>query len=107
MTKETDFIADLRYYTAEQGGRSTPAFSGYRPHIKFPFSDMMTSGRQIFSGTKQVLPGERVVAEIAIISTAFFSGKLEIGLEFVFGEGPHVIGIGRIIEIINQDLLKK
>lgn len=107
MTKEPDFIAELHYFTPEQGGRSTPAFSGYRPHVKFPFSEMMTSGQQIFIGTNQVLPGERITAEISIISTEFFSGKLRIGLDFEFGEGPRIVGTGKIIKILNKDLLKK
>jgi hypothetical protein len=28
---KVDFIAELKYLTAEQGGRKTPAHSGYRP----------------------------------------------------------------------------
>jgi translation elongation factor EF-Tu-like GTPase len=43
-----DFIALLKYRTSADGGRQTPAFSGYRPTIKFDFAEMQTSGQQTF-----------------------------------------------------------
>ena len=30
-----DFKATLVFKTSEEGGRNTPVFSGYRPHIEF------------------------------------------------------------------------
>ena len=45
---EPSFIAILKYRTAEEGGRKTFANSGYRPAIKFPFSEMLTTGIQNF-----------------------------------------------------------
>ena len=43
-----DFIAILKYYTTEEGGRSNPARSGYRSQVKFEFEEMQTSGQQVF-----------------------------------------------------------
>lgn len=90
MNRKPDFLADLKYRTVEQGGRSTAAFSGYRPHIKFAFSEMMTSGHQKFIDKEIVYPGERVIAEIAIISPKFFKNKLTQGIEFDFREGQEL-----------------
>ena len=105
-TQTPDFIAELKYLTTEEGGRRTPANSGYRPHVKFPFSKMLTSGQQTFIGKDSVKPGETINAEIMIMSPQFFENMLEIGMEFEVGEGPHLVATGKLIEILNKDLIK-
>ena len=105
-TQTPDFIAELRYLTTEEGGRRTPANSGYRPHVKFPFSEMLTSGQQTFIGRDSVKPGETIKAEIMILSPHFFENMLEVGMEFEVGEGQHVVAIGKLLEILNKDLRK-
>lgn len=107
MINGTDFIAELHYRTFEQGGRQTPAFSGYRPQIKFSFSEMQTSGQQKFIGIEEVAPGGIVKAEITLASPDFFLNALSIGLNFEFREGATIIGTGVILEILSKDLLEK
>jgi len=107
MIDNVDFIAELKYRTTEQGGRRTPANSGYRPQLKFDFTEMQTSGHQFFIGTDSVEPGETILAQIGMNSTQFYENKLEIGMEFEFREGATIIGIGQITEIINKSLEKK
>lgn len=102
--RKPDFIATLTYRTYEQGGRRTPAHSGYRPGVEFPFDKMQTSGQQIFIGKDIVYPGESVDAEIRIISVDYFAGKLHEGMAFEFKEGGTLIGIGKIKRIINERL---
>ena len=99
-----DFIATLTYKTTEDGGRKTAAKSGYRPHIKFDFDDMQTSGQQTFIERELVFPGDVVNAEIILLAVEHFEKKLNIGMTFEFREGPTVIGIGKIIHIINDNL---
>ena len=101
---KTDFIATLTYRTSEQGGRNTPAKSGYRPQVKFDFEEMQTSGQQTFIGRDLVFPGETVDAEIRIIAVEYFANKLTEGMEFEFREGARVIGTGKIKAIINERL---
>jgi hypothetical protein len=103
--KEPDFLAKLNYRTTEEGGRQTPAFSGYRPQVKFPFSEMQTSGQQKFIDKDIVYPGETVNAEIGIISVEFFQHQLSEGMPFEFREGSRVIGTGRILKILNPQLI--
>lgn len=103
-TKTADFIAVLKYRTTEEGGRNTPALSSYRPQIKFPFSEMQTSGQQTFLDKEVVNPGDEVEAEIAIVSVDFFQNQLTEGMEFEFREGSRIIGTGRIKKIINERL---
>jgi translation elongation factor EF-Tu-like GTPase len=72
-TQTVDFVAILKYRTIEQGGRKTQVFnSGYRPQIKFSFTEMQTSGQQKFLDKDVVFPGDTVTAEIQLIVTQLF-----------------------------------
>ncbi len=107
MSKKADFIAELRYLTTEEGGRKTPAISGYRPHIKFEFTNMQTSGQQTFLNREIVYPGDKVNAEIKMWSVDYFANSLEEGMTFEFREGPITIGTGKITSILNKNLHRK
>ena len=101
----TDFIAELQFLTTEQGGRKNPVASGYRPHIEFEgYADYITSGQQTYLGQDMVVPGETVLAEISILSKDYFQHKLSENMSFKFCEGPHTMGYGKIIEIVNKNL---
>ena len=104
MKFKYDFIALLKYKSVEDGGRKNFALSGYRPAIKFPFSEMQTSGIQNFIDKEKVFPGETVKAEIKILSDEYFKHKLCENLEFDFREGPNIIGTGKILSILNAKL---
>ncbi|MFI2743364.1 hypothetical protein ACG2LH_11540 [Zhouia sp. PK063] len=106
-TQTPDFIAELKYRTTDEGGRQTPANSGYRPQVKFPFSKMTTSGQQTFIGQDSVKPGETVQAEIMILSPQFFENMLEIGMTFELREGSKIVATGKLIKILNEELIKK
>jgi len=99
-----DFVAKLFFKTEKDGGRKSFAISGYRPHIKFNFDDFLTSGQQVYIGTKYAFPGDIVNAEIKLLSTEYFYRKLKENMKFEFYEGPNLIGTGLIIKIINQKL---
>lgn len=103
---KTDFIAQLKYRTTEQGGRQTPAKSGYRPQVKFDFTEMQTSGLQTFIDKEIVYPGDTVDAKIKISSPTYFAGSLIEGMEFEFREGATIIGTGEIKYIVNDKLEK-
>lgn len=100
-----DFIAILKYKTPSEGGRHTPAIFGYRPGIKFGFTHMQTSGQQIFIDKKTVYPGENVKAFIKIVASEYFKHTLKEGMEFDFREGSTIIGTGKILTILNKDLI--
>ncbi len=104
MNLEPDFVAELCYFTAEQGGRRTPVWTGYRPQVKFPFSEMQTSGEQRFLNKEEVHPGDTVIAEISMLSIEPFKNKLYLGLEFDFREGSRIIGIGKVLQVISREL---
>lgn len=103
---KVDFIAELQYLTTEEGGRKTPAKSGYRPQVKFDFDEMQTSGQQTFINKEFVNPGENVKAKIKILSPDHFENTLTEGMEFEFREGATIIGKGKIEYIVNEKLEK-
>ena len=106
MRHDFDFIANLKYFTTEEGGRVTPAKSGYRPQLHFAFESIITSGQQIFLDREWVCPGENINAEITMPSPQFFENKLFEGLQFKFCEGAKIIGTGTILKIVNKKLIK-
>ena len=101
---EIDFIAELKYLKPEEGGRSAPAHSKYRPQIKFEFEEMQTSGQQIFIDTEEVKPGEIVKAEIKMASPSLFFNRLTEDMTFEFREGSRIMGTGKILKIFNAEL---
>ena len=103
---KVDFIAELKYLTDEQGGRSTPVRSGYRPQVKFDFEEMQTSGQQTFIDKEIVHPGDNVKAKIKILSPDYFANTLIEGMDFEFREGARIIGTGKIEYIVNDKLGK-
>jgi translation elongation factor EF-Tu-like GTPase len=107
MNRLPDFIAELQYKTSAEGGRKTPAFSGYRPQVKFGFNEMQTSGQQKFIDKDTVFPGDRVRAEITLITTSHLKNSLNIGYDFDFKKGSRIIGTGKIVEIVNVDLISQ
>ncbi|WP_420572393.1 hypothetical protein [Kordia sp.] len=101
-----DIIAKVTYKTTEEGGRKTAVHSGYRPQIKFPFSEQTTSGIQDFIAKKIVYPGEMVVTEIYMLSPHLFEQQLAAKMEFKLLEGDHVVAIGVVLKIVNDTLRK-
>lgn len=103
---KVDFIAELQYLTTEQGGLKTPANTGYRPQVKFDFTEMQTSGQQTFIDKETVFPGDKVDAKIKILSPDYFTDCLAEGMNFEFREGSTLIGTGQIKYIVNDKLEK-
>lgn len=103
-----DFIAELQFSTTEQGGRKKPVASGYRPHIEFDdYPEYLTSGQQTYLGQETVVPGVTVLAEISILSKEYFVNKLHENMTFKFCEGAHIMGYGKILEVVNANLKRK
>lgn len=106
LIQGADFVAELHYKTTEEGGRKTPAHSGYRPQVKFSFEEISTSSAQTFIDKDVVYPGETIEVAIKMASPQFFEYKLDIGTSFEIAEGTTVLGTGIITEILNSKLQK-
>jgi translation elongation factor EF-Tu-like GTPase len=103
----TDFVARLSYLSAEEGGRTGPARSGYHPQVKFPFSEMQTSTVQVFREREWAYPGDVVIAEMQMVGRDYFAGRLEVGMRFEVREGTRVTALGEILEIRNESLCRR
>lgn len=104
MTPQPHFLALLTYLTTEQGGRKTPAATGYRPQIQFPFHSGQFPGSQNFIDTENAFPGETLNAEITLPETDYFKGRIYAGLDFEFYENGVLIGTGVIKKLLHPDL---
>ncbi len=106
LDKSFDFIARITYKNSQQGGRTTPIYSGYRSQIKFNFTEMQTSGQQTLIGKDMVYPGESIDVGIIITSPIIYENSLNEGTDFELREGATVIGTGKILKILNNELVR-
>lgn len=104
--RTADFIAVVKFRTTDQGGRKTPAFTSYRPQIKFDFSEKQTSGQLTFLDKDIAYPGDEVDVEIELLTCEIFENKLTEGMDFEFIEASRIIGTGKVKIIINERLKK-
>ncbi len=102
-----DFIAQVRYLSTEEGGRRTPARSGYRPHFKLPYKEWLTSCNQEFLDKEIVNPGDTVFAEMKILWIEAFEHCLAPGDSFSLGEGHKVVAQGTVNQVMNPRLLRE
>lgn len=103
---DCDFVAQLCFKKTEDGGRTNFALSGYRPQVKFSFTEIQTSGQQTYIDNKMAFPGDNINALIKLATKEHLKGKLREGSNFEFLEGEKVIGTGRILLIKNDELRK-
>ncbi len=104
MTPKPHFLALITYLTTEQGGRKTPAASGFGAKIQFPFYGEPLSGIQNFIESDKAFPGETLNAEITLLAdTALFKGKIYAGMDFEFYEAEIMIGSGVIKKLVQPE----
>lgn len=107
MSIRIDFIAKVKFRTAKEGGRKSPAVEDYRPDLKFEFSEFMFMAHQSWIEKDIVYPGDEIHARVTLASPHLLANKLAIGTGFTLNEGIYIVGHGQIEEIINPDLIKK
>lgn len=96
ITPHHKFTAQVYVLTAEEGGRKTPFFSGYRPQFYFRTTDV-TGTIQLPSGVEMVMPGDNVEnLTIELITPV----AMEEGLRFAIREGGRTVGAGVVTKIL-------
>jgi len=88
--------AQIKLYKG-QGYRQTPFIDGYRPLFNF-VSDMKKSGRINLSDRKQFSPGDE---DIVTIDEKYLGNDFGKDKSFTFSEGPHILGEGKVLEVIH------
>lgn len=97
MSDLREISATVRFLRPEEGGRSTPIFSGYRP--AFYFGDKQTDGAITLVGTEKASPGEEHLVNIKLLHLEQLNGTLKVGRVFEVKEGRKRVGLGRVTSV--------
>jgi len=95
ITPHKKFQAQVYVLTKEEGGRTTPFFSGYRPQFYFRTTDV-TGTLRLLGGAEMCMPGDNIELEVEL-------GKpiaMEEGLRFAIREGGKTVGSGVVTKVI-------
>ncbi|MGQ0628035.1 MAG: elongation factor Tu [Phycisphaerales bacterium] len=92
----TKFKGEVYVLSKEEGGRTTPFFSGYKPQFYFRTTDV-TGNVKLPDGVEMCMPGDNVTLEIDLQEKPV---AMEKGLRFAVREGGRTVGSGVVTEII-------
>jgi len=95
INPHTKFKCEAYVLKKEEGGRHKPFFNGYRPQFYFRTTDV-TGKIALQDGVEMVMPGDRVVMDIELITPI----AIENQLRFAIREGGRTVGAGVVTEII-------
>ena len=95
VTPHTEFQCECHILTREEGGRSTPFFSDYRPQFYFRTTDV-TGSIELPAGTEMVMPGDNITMTAKLIHPI----AMNEGLRFAIREGGHTVGTGIVAKIL-------
>ena len=91
----TKFEGEVYILTADEGGRHTPFFTGYRPQFYFRTTDV-TGSSNLPEGMEMVMPGDNVTLSAELIVPI----AMEEGVRFAIREGGHTVGAGVVTKVI-------
>ena len=100
MIVPKDIEATIYFLTTKEGGRSTPALSGYRPQFFYDGDDWVSS--HFYPDVKMVNPGDTVRAYIGLASPKELFGIIHEGMDFLVREGARTVGTGKVITNNNE-----
>ena len=92
--------AEIEYLTTEAGGRSKPAFSGYRPQFYYHGHDW--DAEHVYPETAEALPGDTVKANLRFLSPKEHHGNVSVGMPFLIREGARTVAYGIVTQIFDQ-----
>ena len=95
ITPHMDFEGDVYILSKEEGGRSTPFMSGYRPQFYFRTTDV-TGTIKLPEGVQMCMPGDHVKMTVELISPI----AMEQNVRFAIREGGRTVGSGVVTKIL-------
>ena len=100
ITPHTVFESEVYVLTNDEGGRSTPFFTGYRPQFYVRTTDVTGAITEFTaddgSAVEMVLPGDRIKMTAELI----YPVAIEDGMRFAIREGGRTIGAGVVSKIV-------
>lgn len=94
-----DIEVEMTFLKTEEGGRTGPAFDGYRP--QFFYEGQHWCAMHTYIGTDSVNPGDTVRAYLSFLSPEYHVGRIAPGMLFSICEGSRVIAKGHVLKIID------
>src|ERR1700744_2508347 len=104
-TYQPDIEAEITFVSTEQGGRKSPAFSGYRP--QFYYDGMDWAAQQEYPDVEKVLPGQTVRTLLTFFRPEAHFGRVFQGMEFTVREGSRTVAHGKVTKILRLAELEK
>ena len=95
VTPHAKFKGEIYVLSKEEGGRSTPFRSNYRPQFYFRTTDI-TGTITLPEGVEVCLPGDNVAISVELIHAV----AMEKGLRFAIREGGRTVASGRVSNVI-------
>jgi elongation factor Tu len=96
ITPHTVFEGDVYILSKEEGGRSTPFMSGYRPQFYFRTTDV-TGTITLPEGVQMCMPGDHVKMHVELITPI----AMEQNVRFAIREGGKTVGSGVVTQIVH------
>jgi hypothetical protein len=93
-----DIEGIVTFLTAADGGRSTPALSGYRPQFHYDGSDW--DAMQTYPDVERVEPGMTIRVLFTFTRPQQHDGKLQVGKPFLIREGRRIVGYGAVTKLL-------
>ena len=98
-----DIEAEITYLPTAEGGRRSPAASGYRPTHDFGLGTLNDAAHE-YVGCEAVAPGETARANMWFLAPEYQKGRLSPGFKFTIQEGARIVGHGVVARVINEAL---
>ncbi|HEY0010220.1 MAG TPA: elongation factor Tu [Tepidisphaeraceae bacterium] len=95
ITPHKKFAAEVYVLTKEEGGRTTPFFTNYRPQFYFRTTDV-TGSVKLQGGVEMCMPGDNVSIEVELQAPIAMEEKLR----FAIREGGKTVGSGVVTKIL-------
>ena len=96
-----DVEVEVTFLSAENGGRSRPVTSGYRPQFHYDGHDW--DATQTYIGRNEVAPGETVRAYLSFLSPEMHVGRIRPCMPFLIREGFRVVGYGVVLSVLELE----
>lgn len=96
-----DVLARVTLLRTEEGGRTSPAHTGYRPHHRIK-PDYLTSGSHEYVGKKTLAPGETADTYITFLTPEAYPRTLHRGLVLEVAEGSRIVGYAKVLDVYNE-----
>lgn len=104
-SRPPDLEARITFFSAAEGGRRTPACSGYRPNHDFGLPGELNDAMHEYPGDGSVEPGAETTALLWLLSPERQTGRLYVGLRFTVQEGNRIVGRG-VVAALRNDVLR-